>query len=230
MNLYTYSEELTQYKKHLRRLLRLFLVHILVFDGVYIWTRNGLLKQSITTIWTGLIIFVSYLVIKNIEKKHHRLHMQVQQAHGASTILYEGIDYYMTWTRAKIKKSKMPSFYVLFIGIYSILMLYILHILYRRMDLHHIVIIFLIACHLILIVSMYSPFIYSITPRYHFTKTCIIVNRSLVIPYHQIKKYQWLPQVHQGYFLDLNTGLHFARLIIEHLDQPKIESLLTASE
>lgn len=230
MNPYTYTEELGHYQKQKRRVLRMLFIHILIFDSAFIWTRAGLAKQLTTVIWTGMLIYGCYRFIRFIEKKHHKTQNTMRESHGASKLLYEGVDYYGAWHRTRRKSTVVITMYSLILAIYALVLLYIFFLLYREMDPNGIAPFILTGLHAVLVVPISAPFNYIILPRYHFTDTGIIVNRTFAIPYTQIRKYQWLPQAKAGYFLDLNTGQHFARLIISHLDKPKIEELFKASE
>ena len=230
MNAYTYTEELGHYQKQKQRVMRLLFIHLLIFDSAFIWTRAGLAKQLTTILWTGLLFFGCYRFIKFVEKKHHKTQNTMRESHGASKLLYEGVDYYGSWNRTRRKSTVVITMYSFIFALYTLVLVYVFFFLYRRMDPNSIAPFVLTGLHVLLVVPMYAPFTYIILPRYHFTATCIIVNRTFAIPYAQIRKYQWLPQAKAGYFLDLNTGQHFARLIINHLDKPKIEELFKASE
>lgn len=204
----------------------LLLFHILLLESVFVWTREGLVKQSITALWTGLLIYGCYALLKSAEKKQRLMRMTVCDTYADTPLKYKGIDYYGASYHSSKNFTAVSTLYTILSVGYTLLLLYVVFILYRQMLSNDIARFIFTGAHVFLVVPMFTPFTYLMHATYYFTDTCLIVNRTLTIPYAHIKKYQWLKHTKGGYILDLNTGQHFARLIISEADQPHIEGIL----
>lgn len=155
----------------------------------------------------------------------------VIETHGDKPLKYKGIDYYGALYRSGVGITAVSSLYTFLAGAYTLLLIYVFFVLYGQMVSKDILRFVFTGVHALLFVPMFKPLTYLMHVTYYFTDTHLIVNRTGLIPYAHIKKYQWLKHTKNGYILDLNTGQHFARLIISDADRVPIgEILKTASE
>ncbi len=196
------------------------LLNICLFSCVVIFHGETWHDRFTIMIWIALFdIFITY-ILKKIFKSSQIHSKKIEEVVGNDFIyhranLFTGVANSSLWA------------YLAILFIYSLFLLFVLLFLYYKLLSNPINAGILGIIHLMLM----SPIVFSLyrlgTSACLFTSKTLIVNRTTLIAYENIKKYQFIKLAKGGYFLDINSIEGFARLRIDETQYADIKTLIS---
>lgn len=215
-----YSDYLLSCKLYKKRVLIFALLNICLFIGVLIFYRETWHDRFIMTVWIVLLVMIVTHFVKKIFKASQIHLKKIEQTVGDEPI-YHRVDHFIG-----IVKGNIWGYKALLL-VYSLFLFFVLVFLYYELLSSLVLIVILGTIHLVLIL----PIVFALNrlgaSACFFTSKTLIVNRTTLIAYEHIKKYQFIELIKGGYYLDINSMDGFARVKIDEAQYTDIKNLIS---
>ncbi|GAU79229.1 hypothetical protein [Fusibacter sp. 3D3] len=215
-----YSDYLLSYKIYKKRVFRFVLLNICLFIGVLIFHRETWHDRFIMTVWIVLLVMIITHFVKKLFKVSQMRLKEIEQTVGNEPI-YHCVDNFIGIVKGNIWNYKA------LLLVYSLFLLFVLVFLYYELLSSLVLVVILGTMHLVFMM----PIVFALnrlgTSACFFTSKTLIVNRTTLIAYEHIKKYQFIELIKGGYYLDINSIEGFARLKIDEAQYTDIKNLIS---